>query len=95
MKMTSLAVVVIAAAALNASAQPAVSVPTVRLTLKDAERAHIRKTLGEVDGVIAAAAHRLGLPRSTLFYKMRRLGISASREQRVPRNGALVCGTAQ
>ena len=42
------------------------------VTLRDAERAHIRKTLNEVDGVIAAAAQRLGLPRSTLFYKMRR-----------------------
>ena len=49
------------------------------VTLRDAERAHIRKTLKEVDGIIAAAAQRLGLPRSTLFYKMRRLGISAPR----------------
>jgi transcriptional regulator with GAF, ATPase, and Fis domain len=29
--------------------------------------------------VIGAAAVRLGLPRSTLFYKMRRLGIRPSR----------------
>ena len=47
------------------------------VTLRDAERAHIRKTLNEVDGVIAIAAQRLGLPRSTLFYKMRRLGITS------------------
>ena len=52
------------------------------VTLRDAERAHIRKTLRDVDGVIAAAATRLGLPRSTLFYKMRRLGISAPREEK-------------
>ena len=45
------------------------------VTLRDAERAHIRKILKEADGVIATAAQRLGLPRSTLFYKMRRLGI--------------------
>jgi len=52
------------------------------VTLRDAERAHIRKTLREADGVIATAATRLGLPRSTLFYKMRRLGISALREEK-------------
>jgi formate hydrogenlyase transcriptional activator len=47
------------------------------VTLKDAERAHILRTLAVTHGVIAAAAARLGLPRSTLFYKMRRLGIGA------------------
>jgi formate hydrogenlyase transcriptional activator len=51
------------------------------VTLRDAERHHISKTLNEVDGVIAAAAHLLGVPRSTLFYKMRRLGISAGRQE--------------
>jgi formate hydrogenlyase transcriptional activator len=50
------------------------------VTLRDAERAHIRKILRETDGVIATAARLLGLPRSTLFYKMRRLGISTPRE---------------
>jgi formate hydrogenlyase transcriptional activator len=48
-------------------------------TLKDAERAHIMSILRETDGIIAAAAVRLGVPRSTLFYKMRRLGISVPR----------------
>ncbi len=47
------------------------------ITLKDAERAHIMRTLRATNGVIAAAAVRLGLPRSTLFYKMRRLGIGS------------------
>jgi formate hydrogenlyase transcriptional activator len=47
------------------------------VTLKDAERAHIIRILRENNGVIGTAAARLGLPRSTLFYKMRRLGISA------------------
>jgi formate hydrogenlyase transcriptional activator len=45
------------------------------VTLRDAERAHIVRILREVNGVIAAAAARLAVPRSTLFYKMRRLGI--------------------
>jgi formate hydrogenlyase transcriptional activator len=47
------------------------------VTLRDAERAHIVRTLRATNGVIAAAAARLGLPRSTLFYKMRRLGIGS------------------
>ncbi|MDQ1471300.1 MAG: formate hydrogenlyase transcriptional activator [Bryobacterales bacterium] len=47
--------------------------------LKDAERAHIARILQESDGVITAAAALLGIPRSTLFYKMRRLGIAARR----------------
>jgi formate hydrogenlyase transcriptional activator len=47
------------------------------VTLRDAERAHILRTLRATNGVIATAAVRLGLPRSTLFYKMRRLGIGA------------------
>jgi len=45
------------------------------VTLKEAERAHIVRTLRECNGVIARAAARLDVPRSTLFYKMRRLGI--------------------
>jgi formate hydrogenlyase transcriptional activator len=49
------------------------------VTLRDAERPHIVQTLGEVGGVIGAAAVRLGVPRSTLFYKMRRLGVEAQR----------------
>jgi formate hydrogenlyase transcriptional activator len=47
--------------------------------LLDAERLHIARVLREANGVIGAAAVRLGLPRSTLFYKMRRLGICSSR----------------
>ncbi len=49
--------------------------PAEPVTLRDAERAHILHTLRAVDGVVSAAAARLGVPRTTLFYKMRRLGI--------------------
>ncbi len=49
------------------------------VTLRDAERAHIMRTLREANGVVAVAAVRLGVPRSTLFYKMRRLGITVHR----------------
>jgi formate hydrogenlyase transcriptional activator len=60
------------------------------VTLKDAERVHILRILREANGVIGTAAARLGLPRSTLFYKMRRLGISAPRtEKRHERNEAM------
>ena len=52
------------------------------IRLKDAERAHIIRVLREVDGVVASAAARLDVPRSTLFYKMRRLGISVPRKHK-------------
>jgi transcriptional regulator of acetoin/glycerol metabolism len=52
------------------------------VTLRDAERAHILRVLRECDGVIAKAAARLDVPRSTLFYKMRRLGIGQLRPQK-------------
>jgi formate hydrogenlyase transcriptional activator len=51
------------------------------VTLKEAERAHILRILHEAGDVIATAAVRLGVPRSTLFYKMRRLGIVLARRQ--------------
>jgi transcriptional regulator with GAF, ATPase, and Fis domain len=47
-------------------------------TLRDTERRHIVKTLEKTRGVIAGpggAAHLLGLPRSTLQYRMKRLDI--------------------
>jgi len=51
------------------------------ITLEDAERSHIRKILMQTKGVIDGAngaAARLGVPRSTLYYRMRKLGISRS-----------------
>jgi transcriptional regulator with GAF, ATPase, and Fis domain len=48
-------------------------------TLKDAEHEHILQALSESNWVIGGpkgAAARLGLQRTTLFYKMKRLGIS-------------------
>jgi formate hydrogenlyase transcriptional activator len=53
------------------------------VTLKDAERAHILRIFRQTNGVIGTAAVRLGLPRSTLFYKMRRLGISTPHTQKL------------
>jgi formate hydrogenlyase transcriptional activator len=51
-------------------------------SLADAERDHILHVLRQVDWVVAGprgAAQRLGLPRTTLMYKMRKLGISCGR----------------
>jgi formate hydrogenlyase transcriptional activator len=49
--------------------------PAEPVTLRDAEKAHIVRILRDAEGVVSAAAARLGIPRTTLFYKMRRLGI--------------------
>jgi formate hydrogenlyase transcriptional activator len=49
------------------------------ITLKDAEREHIRKTLEHTRWVVAGpngAAARLGIKRSTLYFRMQKLGIS-------------------
>jgi formate hydrogenlyase transcriptional activator len=52
------------------------------VTLEQAERSHILQTLQETNGVIGGrngAAARLGVPRTTLMYKMQRLGINRGR----------------
>ena len=51
-------------------------------TLAEAERDHIVRILDEVGGTIGGpygAASRLGIPRTTLIYKMRKLGIKQHR----------------
>jgi formate hydrogenlyase transcriptional activator len=53
-------------------------------TLADADREHILETLKQADWLIGGrkgAANRLGLPRTTLLYKMRKLGIETRRSQ--------------
>ncbi len=59
---------------------------TASRTLAEAEREHILGVLKQTDGLIGGlqgAAARLGLPRTTLVYKMRKLGIEARRSHRV------------
>ena len=54
-------------------------------TLADADREHILETLKQTNWLIGGqggAADRLGLPRTTLIYKMRKLGIETRRSQR-------------
>jgi formate hydrogenlyase transcriptional activator len=49
------------------------------VTLEDAERSHILQILQQTEGAVGGqrgAAARLGLPRTTLISKMRRLGIN-------------------
>jgi formate hydrogenlyase transcriptional activator len=51
-------------------------------TLADADREHIIETLNQTNWLIGGqggAADRLGLPRTTLIYKMRKLGIETRR----------------
>ena len=57
------------------------------ITLEDAEREHIRKTLEQTRWVVAGpngAAARLGIKRSTLYFRMQKLGISRSNKDPLP-----------
>jgi formate hydrogenlyase transcriptional activator len=54
-------------------------------TLADADREHILETLNQTNWLIGGqdgAASRLGLPRTTLIYKMRKLGIETPQSLR-------------
>ena len=58
------------------------AVPAEPVTMKDAERAHILRILERTNGQLAGAAVLLGIPRSTLFYRIRRLGIVLPRTRK-------------
>ncbi len=61
------------------------------VTLEEAERSHILQTLQQTKGVIAGpngAAARLGLPRTTLISRMRRLGINPAQSSSAQARGA-------
>ena len=47
-------------------------------SLQDMERAHILRVFRETGGVISVAANRLGIPRTTLNARMKKLGITRS-----------------
>ena len=60
---------------------PARGVPSRGRTLKEVEREHILTTLRDTHGLIGGpqgAAARLGVKRTTLLYKMEKLGLSRS-----------------
>jgi len=50
------------------------------LTLVELERRYIAKVLHEERGRVEATAQRLGIPRSSLYQKLKRFGIEISRE---------------
>ena len=57
------------------------------VTLEDAERDHIRKILEQTRWVVAGpngAAARLGIKRSTLYFRMQKLGISRTNKKLIP-----------
>jgi formate hydrogenlyase transcriptional activator len=57
------------------------------VTLEQAERSHILQTLQQTEGVVGGrdgAAARLGLPRTTLIAKMKRLGINPFQTSSAP-----------
>jgi len=61
------------------------------VTLEEAERSHILQTLQQTDGTVGGrggAAARLGLPRTTLISKMRRLGINRGQGSVLPMRAA-------
>jgi formate hydrogenlyase transcriptional activator len=71
----------------DGSKKPKSSAP---VTLEQAESSHILQTLLQTEGVVGGpngAAARLGLPRTTLISKMRRLGINPF-QRSLPRAGA-------
>jgi DNA-binding NtrC family response regulator len=50
-----------------------------RLTLEELERLHIEKVLQEEHGKVESAAKRLGIPRSSLYQKIKRFGLVTSK----------------
>jgi formate hydrogenlyase transcriptional activator len=80
-----------------ARAMPAASREPAQ-TLADVERVHITETLQKTNWIIggrAGAAARLGLPRTTLIAKMRKLGISrVTLEPRAPLQAAFAQAAA-
>jgi len=57
------------------------------ITMEDAERDHIRKTLEQTRWVVSGpngAAARLGIKRSTLYFRMQKLGISRTHKDPLP-----------
>jgi formate hydrogenlyase transcriptional activator len=72
----------------DGSSSPKVSAP---VTLEQAERSHILQTIQQTEGVIGGpngAAARLGLPRTTLIAKMKRLGMNSFQRPSVPAQAA-------
>lgn len=50
------------------------------LTLQEMERRHIERVLGDTQGKVEQAAKRLGIPRSTLYQKLKDYGLAPSKD---------------
>ncbi len=64
-------------AALTAPAEG--SAAEMYLTLEDLEKVHIERVLREMGGRVAEASQRLGIPRSTLYQKIKKFSITLPR----------------
>lgn len=67
--------------ALVQRASGAVPISPFRGTLEEVEREYISSILKEENGKVAQAAARLGVPRSTLYQKIKILGIEIEQAQ--------------
>ncbi len=63
----------------HGAAGDAASTPATSLTLEELERAHIERVLTELGGRVTEASQRLGIPRSTLYQKIKRFGLALPR----------------
>jgi DNA-binding NtrC family response regulator len=54
--------------------------PSLEEARHAAERRHIRRALDQTGGELGQAARLLGISRTTLWEKMRRLGVSAAEQ---------------
>lgn len=61
------------------SRAPMSSAPPASLSLTDVERMHIERVLKQEGGCVEDAARALGVPRSTLYFKIKRHGIVPSK----------------
>jgi len=61
------------------SSSPSIPTSAPPSTLEQVEREHIRLALAAENGRVEAAARRLGIPRSTLYHKLKTYGITAPR----------------
>jgi DNA-binding NtrC family response regulator len=64
----------------SAAASPAGGTTDTGLTLAEIEKRHIEAVLAETGGRVPEAARRLGLARSTLYDRLKRLGLAGSEE---------------
>jgi DNA-binding NtrC family response regulator len=63
----------------GAGAPERAAAPGASMTLEELERVHISRVLEELGGRVAEASHRLGIPRSTLYQKIKKYGLPLPR----------------